>query len=141
MSRQNVEFHRGADAAFNVRDIEAVIAYCDPSIEFHSAFAAAGAAVYYGHDGLRSWHRDLTETWGDKIRVEPDAYFDLGQHTVSFLTLHARGSQSGVEVAMPITHVIRWHDGLVVDFKAYAHKEDALRDLGVSEDVLVAIDQ
>jgi hypothetical protein len=35
---------------------------------------------------------------------------------------------------------VRWRDGLAVHMKAYAHREDALRDLGVSEDQLEPID-
>ena len=37
----------------------------------------------------------------DELRVEPEAYFDLGEHTLTFEVLHARGRQSGVEVTMP----------------------------------------
>jgi hypothetical protein len=34
--------------ALNRRDIEALVSCCDPSIEFHSTFAAVGGAVYQG---------------------------------------------------------------------------------------------
>ena len=36
--------------------------------------------------------------------------------------------------------VTRWRDGLMVYAKGYAHRADALRDLGVSEDELTPID-
>ena len=36
-------------------------------------------------------------------------------------------------------HLFRWRDGLIVYFKAYAHKAHALSDLGVSEDELEPI--
>ena len=139
MSKRNVELTRRFVAAYNARDIEAFIAYFDPSIEYHSAFTAVGGAVYYGHDGLRRWHRDLQEAWGDEIRVVPEAYFDLGEQTLVFYVLSGRGRHSGVEVAMPNAAVARWRDGLVVHFKSYAHREDALKDLGVSEDALERI--
>jgi hypothetical protein len=35
--------------------------------------------------------------------------------------------------------VATWRNGLCVDFKGYVHKEEALRDLGVSEDTLEPI--
>jgi hypothetical protein len=82
----------------------------------------------------------MQDAWGGVIRIEPEAYFDLGEHTLAFYALHARGRHSGVEVAMPSAVVARWRDGLIVYFKAYAHREDALRDLGVSEDELERID-
>jgi hypothetical protein len=144
MSEGNVELARRSAAAFNARDIEAFIAYCDPSIELHSALASAfeavGGAVYHGHDGLRRWHRDADEVFGDEVRAEPEAYFDLGEHTLTFAVLHARGRHSGAEVGMPVATVARWHNGLMVYFNGYVHREDALRDLGVSEDELEPIE-
>jgi hypothetical protein len=140
MSHANVELLRHAIGAYNARDIEAFIAYCDPSIEFQSAFAAVGCEVYDGHDGLRKWHRDVEDVWGDAVRVDQETYFDLGAQTLIFYVLHGRGRHSGVEVAMPVALVARWVDDLIVYVKAYAHREDALSDLGVSEDALEPIE-
>ena len=139
MSERNVELFRRFVKAFNARDIEAMIAQCDPSIEFHSTFAAVGGAVYHGLDGLRDWHRDLADAWRE-IRVEPGAYFDLGQDTLLVFVLHARGRHSRAEVAMPIASVTSWRDGLMIYFKNYTQRDDALSDLGVSEDELEPID-
>src|SRR5436309_1703935 len=127
MSEHNVVLHRRIVETYNTRDFEAYIALCDPRIEVHSEFAAAGGAVYHGHDGVHKWHRDLQEAWEDEFRVEPEAYFDLGEHTLAFNVLHGRGRHSRAEVAMPAAQVIRWREGLAVYWKAYAHREDALR--------------
>jgi ketosteroid isomerase-like protein len=140
MAEHNVELYRRLVAAFNARDLDAMLVLIDPNCEWHSAFAGVFGGVYHGHEGLRMWHRDLEESWGDKIRVEPDAYFDLGEHTLAFSVLHGRGQHSGAEVVMPAAHVFRWRDGLIAYFRAYARREEALRDLGVSEDELEPID-
>ena len=139
MSQENVELTRRFVAAFNARDIEAMIPYFDSSIEFHSTFAAVGA-VYHGHDGLRTWHRDIEEAWAGTIRLELEAHFDLTERTLAFGNIHGRGQQSGVEVAMAVAQVARWREGLIVYFKSYARREDALRDVGVSEDELERIE-
>ena len=139
MSEQNVELHRRAVDAFNARDVETFIALCDPQIELHSTFAAVGGALYHGHDGIRKWHRDFQDIWGDEIRVDPKAYFDLGGQTVAFGTMRGRGHQSGAEAEMAYAHIVRWRDGLMVYLKAYARREDALEELGVSEDALEPI--
>ena len=139
MSEQNVEFDRRQFEAFNADDAERFIALCDPEIEVHSVFAAVGGGIYHGHDGVRRWHRDLKEAWGAEFRVEPEAFFDLGEHTLAFQVLHGRGQQSGVDVAMPSAHVTRWRNGVMVYLKVYVHREDALRDLGVSEEALEPI--
>lgn len=139
MSRGDVEIARGFIAAFNDRDIGSAVSYCHPSIEFHSTFAAVGGGVYRGHAGMRSWHQEIQEAWKGSIRAEPEAFFDLGSHILSFVMLHATGPQSGVEAALPIASISRSRDGLLVYFRSYIHREDALQDLGVSEDELVAI--
>jgi hypothetical protein len=136
---ENLELHRRAIEAFNARDREAIIALFDPQIEFHSMFAVVDG-VYHGHDGMRRFQADLEDAWGDQFRLEPEAYFDLGEHTVAFYALRGRGKQSGAEVALAGTHVFRWRNGLIIYFKAYAHREDALTDLGVSEDALEPIE-
>jgi ketosteroid isomerase-like protein len=140
MSESNVELHRRWFEAYNARDTEALIAYCDPGIVFHSVFAAAGGAVYHGHDGMRQLHQDFRDVWGDEIRFEPEAYHELGDHTLALGVLHGRGRQSGIEVSITGAHVARWRGGLMVYAKGYDHTEDALRDLGASEDELEPID-
>jgi ketosteroid isomerase-like protein len=142
MPESNVELHRRTIEAFNARDIEALIAICDPSCEHHPLFAASigDVTVYHGHDGLRRWQRDFEEVWGDEIRVEPQMYFDLGERTLMFYVVAGRGRQSGAQVAMPLAQVARWRDGLAVYNKVYADRADALRDLGVSEDELEPIE-
>ena len=139
MSERNVELNRRWIEAFNSRDIEAVIALCDPSVEFHSGFAAVGGGVYYGHDGMRRWHRDLKEAWGEQIRLQPEAYFDRGEYLLMFFVYHGRGEHSGAEVATPATSVGQWRDGLLTYTTVYLDRADALRDLGVTEDELEPI--
>jgi ketosteroid isomerase-like protein len=131
MSQANVELHRRAVEAFNTRDVEKFIAFCDPQIELHSAVTAT---AYHGHDGVRRWYRDLSDAFGEEVRLKPEAYFDLGEHTITFHLLHGRGRHSGADVAEPFAHLHRWRDGLIVYFKAFAQQGDALRDLGISED-------
>jgi ketosteroid isomerase-like protein len=140
VSKQNVELHRRAYEAFNADDMDEFVAYCDPSIEFHSVFAALGGAVYRGHDGVRKWRSDLEDVWGKEIRVEPQAYFDLGEHTLALYVVRARGLQSGADVAMPNAQVAKWRDALCIYLKTFATQAEALSDLGISEDVLEAIE-
>jgi hypothetical protein len=89
---------------------------------------------------VRKWLQDLEDTWGDEFRVQPEAFFDLGENTLMFGVLHGRGQQTGVDVPMPNAQVARLRDGLIVYLKVYIHREDALRDLGAPEDALEPID-
>jgi ketosteroid isomerase-like protein len=139
VSKQNTELHRRANEAFNTRDVEAYITYCDPEIELHSAVTVPGGGVYHGHDGVRRWHQDLEDVFGAEIRVEPEVYFELDDYTLTFHVLQGRGQQSGADVATPAAHLCRWRDGLIVYFKGYVHREDVFGELGVSQDALERI--
>jgi ketosteroid isomerase-like protein len=99
VSEQNVELHRRSVEAFNRRDIGAMLACFDPSVEYRPVLSAIGVSVYHGHDGMRSWFGQLDDAW-EELRVEPEAYFDLGEQTLLFYVLHGRGRKSGAEVAM-----------------------------------------
>jgi ketosteroid isomerase-like protein len=136
----NLERHRRANAAFNTRDVEAYVGYCDERIELHSAVTVPGGGLYHGHEGVRRWHRDLKEVFGEEIWVESEAYFDLGEHTISFHVLHGRGQRSGAAVGKPAAHSCRWRDGRIVWFKGYFERDAALTDLGVSPDDATPID-
>jgi ketosteroid isomerase-like protein len=137
MSQEDVKLHRRFVEAFNARDVEGLVSYCDPQIELHSTFAEVGGAVYHGHEGIRKWHRDLEEAWGSEISAESEiTYFVLGEYLLGFYELGATGRRSGAEVTLPTAAVARWRDGRLNYFKSYAHREDALRELGVSEDEL-----
>jgi ketosteroid isomerase-like protein len=139
MSEHNVELTRVSFQALN-GDLEAFIALCDPEIELHSRWVAVGGVtVYRGHDGLRRWAQEVGEVWDDP-RIAVEAYFDLGKQTLAFYTLHGRGRQSGVESSMRFAQVASWRDGRCVSWKAYVDRDEALRELGVSEDALEPID-
>lgn len=136
MSLRNVELHRRVYEAFNARDVDALLTLCDPSIEVRSVFSEVGGAVYYGHEGVRRWQADLEDAWGADIRVDAEAYFDLGEHALAFDVMHGRGRQSSVDVALPGAAVTRWRSGRCLSFTAYANRDEPLRDLGVSRDAL-----
>lgn len=98
MSLDNVELFRRIIDAYNARDIEPFVAGFDPSVEVNTTFSGVSGGVYHGHEGVRRWQQGLQEAWGDQIRMEPDVYFDLGEHTLVVGVLHGRGLHSGVEV-------------------------------------------
>jgi hypothetical protein len=141
MSEGNVELHRQFNAAFNTHDMGAVIALCDPQIEFHTRFAeVGGVTAYRGHDSLQSFNQGLQEVWGDEVRIEAEEFFDLGERTLTFYVLRGRGQQSRAEVSILATVVARWRAGLCIYWKSYLDRHEALTELGVSEDELEPIE-
>jgi ketosteroid isomerase-like protein len=138
VSEHNVELFRRLVEAYSARDIEEFIACCDPKIEFHAAWSVPGGTVYHGPDGLRRWHQEHEDAWL-KIRAEPEAFYDLGDQTLVFATLHARGRQSSAKVTMFNAMVAKWRNGLCVELRAYVDRKEALVDLDITEDTLEPI--
>ena len=138
MSLENVERHRRFVEAFVARDADAILEFCDPEIELHSAFTAIGGAVYRGHEGIRRWHRDLDEAWDD-MEISGETYFDLGDDVLIFYVLAGRRpAESGVEVGMENALVATWRDGRMTYFKVFRERDEALSELGLSHDALAA---
>ena len=133
MSYDNLELHRRSVEAFNARDIERFVELCDPKVELHSAVTVpGGGAVYYGHEGVRRWHRDIQDGFGEDVRVEAEAYYESADQTITFHVLRGRGRESGAVVEMPAAHRCQWRDGLMVFFKGYRDREAALIDAGIA---------
>jgi hypothetical protein len=133
MESANVELTRHFIAAFNARHVDGLIAYCDPSVELHSSVEVVGGGIYRDHDGIRRWHRDLKDVWREEIRVESEAFFDLGENLLSFYALHWRVRSAAWRSPCPNASVASWRDGLLVYFKGYTDRQQAMRDLGVTE--------
>ena len=139
MSERTIALTRQALDAFNARDTEALIALLHPSVEVHGRFAGLGeVTIYQGHEGVRGWQADLSAIW-EEIRNEPEAMFDLGERTLTFYEIRAKGRLSGAETAMRFASVTTWQDGLCVSLKIYRDREEALRELGVTREELEPI--
>src|SRR5919109_182784 len=135
MASENVEALRRLIDAFNRHDVRGVVDCCDPAIELHSTFARIGGADYQGHAGVRRWYGDLEREWHDPSS-ELEAIYELGENVLAMTVFRGRGTQSGAEAELPGAVITRASGGRLVYFKAIAHREDALAELGVSEDAL-----
>lgn len=47
----------------NERDVEGFIAYVHPEARFEPLLPGIGVVAYEGHDGVRTWLRDVWGTW------------------------------------------------------------------------------
>jgi hypothetical protein len=63
----------------------------------------------------------------------PEAFFDLGERTLSFHSVRGRGQLSGAEVGARNAAVARWHNDRLSYLKAYAQRRDAMIDLRLIE--------
>ena len=87
--------------------------------------------VYRGHEGIREWHEQLSETWSE-WRSEPEEYLESGDDVVVLVRAHGRGRVSGAEVVEESASVFTVRDGKVARLKVYLDRDQALRDAGLA---------
>jgi ketosteroid isomerase-like protein len=73
----NVEIVRQVFAAFERRDVEAVVALSAPEIVFEPVTSrlAAGGHPYRGHEGMRHYFEDVSRVW-QELRPSPEAFHE-----------------------------------------------------------------
>jgi ketosteroid isomerase-like protein len=133
VSRENLAAAKRFYEARNRGDVEAVLAECTPDVEWHPHLASLGGQPIRGHDGVRAYMASLADDW-EHFRHEPIEFFEAGDKVVAFLDTLARGRGSGVDVEVPVAHVLTFSDGKCSGYVSYHDREEALRAAGVDED-------
>jgi ketosteroid isomerase-like protein len=67
---ENVEAVKRAFEAFNHRDIDGILAVCDPEVDWTPPADWLGSRTYHGHDGVREAIADMVGVFED-LRAEP----------------------------------------------------------------------
>jgi len=132
MSRQNVDAAKRIYASRNRGDVGAVLAECDPDVEWHPHLATVSRQPIRGHDGVRKYLVSLQEDW-ESFHHEPEQFFDAGDKVVVFLHTYARGRASGVDVDVPVAHVLTFERGKCLEFVSYHDRAKALEVAGLEE--------
>ncbi len=132
MSRENVAAAKRIYESRNRGDVDAVLAECDPRVEWHTHLATLGGQPIRGHDEVRKYMTSLQEDWAS-FRQEPQEFFAAGDKVVVFLDTYARGRASGVDVEVPVAHVLTFEGGKCLGFVSYHDRAEALRVAGVKE--------
>jgi ketosteroid isomerase-like protein len=125
-----VEIVRRVLDARNRGDVDAVMAYAAPDIEFDlSASPGPFAGVYKGREAVlrlwRAWSEVFSEmTW------EAEELIDAGDAVVVPVRFHSRGRGSGVETVARAVHVYWLSDGAVVRYRQCQSHPEALEAAG-----------
>lgn len=91
-----------------------------------------GGGVSRGREAVTSSSRKYTETWDD-FRMEPEAFFDLGDRILVFVQLRGGARASGIPLDEPVAHVVTHRGGKVATMQPYANRNEALEAVGLSE--------
>jgi uncharacterized protein len=131
MSEENVELVRRMLDARNRGDIDTVMTYAAPDIEFDlSASAGTFAGIYRGHRALRRLWAAWSEVFSD-MNWEAEELIDAGDAVIVPVRFHARGRGSGVETVTPAVHVYWLRDGQIVRYRQLPDRPAAFAAAGL----------
>jgi ketosteroid isomerase-like protein len=107
----------------------------DPEVEFSPLLARElEGRTYHGHDGLRSFFRELNDTLGE-IRYENPELHPAGDDVIVLFTrLVGTGRGSTVPLGLDLGMVYEFEDGLVRRLTAYGSRDEALRAAQEAQD-------
>jgi ketosteroid isomerase-like protein len=108
-------------------DIDALVALCDPSIEFHDPPEVPGSRLYSGHEGVRDWVRSFSEAT-DEFRFRIVGIEEKENAVLAETAVDMQGRASGAGVDWSFWTVWRVRDGLVTYQHGYALRDDAVAD-------------
>ena len=133
MSLENVATAKRIYEARNRGDVDAVLAECHPDVTWHPHLATLGGRPIQGHAGVRKYMASLQEDWIG-FRHEPEEFIDAGDDTVvAMLHTYARGRGSGVDVEVPVAHVLTFKAGKCMGYVSYHDRAEALRIAGLTD--------
>jgi ketosteroid isomerase-like protein len=131
MSHRNVATAKRIYEARNRGDVDAVIAECDPEVEWRPHLANLSGQPLRGRDEVRSYLASLQEDW-ETFHHETERFMDAGEKVVVLTRAYARGRESGVEVDVPVAHVLSFEGGKCSAFVSYYDRAEALRSAGLT---------
>lgn len=112
-------------AAYNDRDLQAMLAVQDENIVSHPS-RLAGATAHRGHDGVRAWWNAMVAagTWYEVVIDE------IRQHHPNRVVILGEIREQGEPIS-PWCVVIHVRNGLIVESRSYLSESDLLEHLGL----------
>jgi ketosteroid isomerase-like protein len=128
---------RLALAAYNKRDLEAVVVGWDPQCEYRPGEewvkAGLAEASYRGFEGYRRYVAATAEVWGDENYLRPVELIDLGDRVVILAEGEMRAQASGVPLSQSFALVTTLRDGMPISHQEYYDHAEALAAVGLRD--------
>ena len=134
MSQENVEIVVRANAAFNRRDVDAVLEFYSPDAELVDlANAPDQGSVIKGIDAIREAWTLWTAAF-DELRADVEEWTATGDAVVGEVHWQGRGRASGMSIDVRQFDVYEFRDGLIVRATlGLKSKDEAIEAAGLSE--------
>lgn len=122
----------GLVEAWNSKDVDALLALLDPSIQWHDRVLFPDAGVHIGRAAVESHLREIAATLD--LRWDVDEVIAAGDSVVLCATLRGQGRESGAPFEERVYAIGTVRGGRVVRRESYSTRAAALRAAGVADD-------
>jgi ketosteroid isomerase-like protein len=130
VTESNREIAERGYAAWNNDDLDGLLDFCHPEVEYYTSGVFPGLqSVYYGPEGIKQWWADFHEPW-QEIKVIPQRIAETDKGVAVLILFKGTGRQ-GIEAEMEFINTIEVRDGLAFRFDSQPPTEKALRELGL----------
>ena len=126
-----MEIVKASIDAINRGDWDAAFQDAAPGFEQDNSRALGPWRGVFGLDQVRRVLGEFHEYW-ESVRLEPQEFIEAGDLVVVPWAMHGRG-RDGIEVVARATFVWTIRAGAVERVSIYQERQDALEDLGLSE--------
>ena len=128
-ARDQAEMVRRAFAAWNARDLDALLACFTSDAEINSPFARSeGEPMYRGVDGVRAWYADIVETV--RFVMEPHQFLSYRGLVLALVAAKAHGNESGVQLTQEYGMVYEFRGDKIARMSAYLDPAEAIEAMG-----------
>ena len=131
MSQANLELARNAVAAFNRRDVPALVEMTTDDFQWVTWTGTVEHTVYDGAEGLAAYFQDA-DVW-EVLDLDAQEFRDLGDKVLVVGMFHARGGGSGVEVRTPYYSAFFVSEGKLARVLSFRTEDEALAAVGLRE--------
>lgn len=134
MPDDDFEVIRRAWAATSRIDEEGMRAELHPDIVTVPFGAAMEGKSYRGIEEVIVgwWRNEILVSW-EIFEVRPEEFRRVGDKILVTGRWHARGKESGVELDIPASWVVKVVDGKIAYWQTYTDHGQALRDIGLKD--------
>ena len=135
MGQENMDMVGRLLQAFNDGDTEAIVAECDPAVEWEEQSIPGVEALYLGHDGVRRWAAAILGVREELGPLEGrlEGLKEADDMVIASVRLEGVGRSSGVRVPMHVHMVGTLRDRKLVRRQVFLTLAEALEAVGLSE--------
>jgi len=129
--KEQFEVVRKVWAAFSDFDLDGGLALVREDAEVIPFGAAMDGRRYVGHEQIRLWfEQEIQPSW-EWFQTIPEEYQVVECRLLVYGHWRARGRESGIDLDIPATWVVKVTDGKVGSWQTFTDRDEARRAVGL----------